>query len=136
MAPGASDPSGPGGAVPRRSMLRVPSAARKLQARALQFGRDAMADLLDQNTPFGRLALTHVLSTAGDTLVTISLAGSLFFSISPEAAKSKVILYLLLTMAPLAVVAPLMGPVIDKSRGARRALVVASTSLRATRWPS
>jgi MFS family permease len=112
-------------------MLRVPTPARKLQARALQFGRDAMADLLDQNTPFGRLALTHVLSTAGDTMVTISLAGSLFFSISPEAAKSKVILYLLLTAAPLAVVAPLMGPVIDKSRGARRALVVASTSLRA-----
>ncbi|MGO9343779.1 MAG: MFS transporter [Acidimicrobiales bacterium] len=107
------------------------SAGRKLQARALQFGRDAMADLLDQNTPFGRLALTHVLSTAGDTMVTISLAGSLFFSISPEAAKSRVILYLLLTAAPFAVVAPLMGPVIDKSRGARRALVVASTSLRA-----
>jgi hypothetical protein len=97
----------------------------------MQFGRDAMADLLDQNTPFGRLALTHVLSTAGDTMVTISLAGSLFFSISPEAAKSKVILYLLLTAAPFAVVAPLMGPVIDRSRGARRALVVASTSLRA-----
>ncbi len=109
----------------------VSSAGRKLQALAVQFGRDALKDLLDQNTPFGRLALTHVLSTAGDTMVTISLAGSLFFSISPEAAKSKVILYLLLTAAPFAVVAPLMGPVIDRSRGARRALVVASTSLRA-----
>ena len=76
----------------------------------MQFGRDALADLLDQNTPFGRLALTHVLSTAGDTMVTISLAGSLFFSISPNAAKSRVILYLLLTAAPFAVVAPLMGP--------------------------
>jgi hypothetical protein len=112
-------------------MLGMPSTGRRLQARALQFGRDAFKDLLDQNTPFGRLALTHVLSTAGDTLVTISLAGSLFFSISPEAAKSKVILYLLLTAAPFAVVAPLMGPVIDRSRGARRALVIASTALRA-----
>jgi hypothetical protein len=97
----------------------------------MQLVRDALSDLLDQNTPFGRLALTHVLSTAGDTLVTISLAGSLFFSISPDAAKSRVILYLLLTAAPFAVVAPLLGPVIDRSRGARRALVVASTSLRA-----
>lgn len=109
----------------------VSSAARRLQARAQQLGRDALNDLLDQNTPFGRLALTHVLSTAGDTLVTISLAGSLFFSISPDAAQSRVILYLLLTAAPFAVVAPLMGPVIDRSRGARRALVVASTGLRA-----
>ena len=66
----------------------------------MQLGRDALTDLLDQNTPFGRLALTHVLSTAGDTMVTISLAGSLFFSISPNAAQSRVILYLLLTAAP------------------------------------
>src|ERR1700722_17815840 len=97
----------------------------------MQFVRDSFADLLDQNTPFGRLALTHVLSTAGDTMVTISLAGSLFFSISPDAAKSRVILYLLLTAAPFGVVAPLLGPVIDRSRGARRALVITSTSLRA-----
>ncbi len=93
--------------------------------------RDAFADLLDQRTPFGRLALVHVVMTAGDTLVTVSLAGSLFFSISPEAAKNRVILYLLLTMAPFAVVAPLLGPVIDRSRGARRATVVASAACRA-----
>ncbi|HLI74872.1 MAG TPA: MFS transporter [Acidimicrobiales bacterium] len=93
--------------------------------------RDAFAALLDQRTPFGRLALTHVLSTAGDAFVTISLAGSLFFSISPKAAESRVILYLLLTMTPFAVVAPLLGPVIDRSRGARRAVVVASAAARA-----
>lgn len=92
---------------------------------------DALRTLLDQRAPFGRLALVHVLMTAGDTLVTVSLAGSLFFSISPEAAKGKVILYLLLTMAPFAVVAPLLGPVVDRSRGARRAVVVASAVCRA-----
>ncbi|MGH9018692.1 MAG: hypothetical protein ACRDY1_13165, partial [Acidimicrobiales bacterium] len=93
--------------------------------------RDTLADLLDQKTPFGRLALVHVVMTAGDTLVTVSLAGSLFFSISPAAAKDRVILYLLLTMAPFAVVAPLLGPVIDQSRGARRATVVVSALSRA-----
>lgn len=93
--------------------------------------RDALADLLDQRTPFGRLALVHVLNTAGDTLLTVSLAGSLFFSISPEAAKGKVILYLVLTMAPFAVVAPMLGPVVDRSRGARRAVVVTSDLCRA-----
>jgi hypothetical protein len=93
--------------------------------------RDAFAALLDQRTPFGRLALTHVVLTAGDTLVAVSLAGSLFFSISPDAAKGQVIRYLLLTMAPFAVVAPVLGPVIDRSRGARRAMVVVSALLRA-----
>ena len=88
--------------------------------------RGAIAGLLDQKTPFGRLALLHVVMTAGDTLVTVSLADSLFFSISPGAAKDRVILYLLLTMAPFAVVAPLLGPVIDRSRGARRATLLAS----------
>lgn len=93
--------------------------------------RDALGELLDQRTPFGRLALVHVLLTAGDTLVTISLAGSLFFSISPTAAKDRVLLYLVLTMAPFAVVAPFLGPVIDQSRGARRAMVVTSAACRA-----
>jgi len=93
-------------------------------------GREAIGALLDQRTPFGRLALVHVLMTAGDTLLTVSLAGSLFFSISPEAAKDKVILYLVLTMAPFAVVAPMLGPVIDRSRGARRAMVVLSATAR------
>ena len=91
----------------------------------------ALAALLDQRTAFGRLALAHVVLTAGDTLVAISLAGSLFFNISADAAKGKVILYLLLTMAPFAVVAPLLGPVIDRSRGARRATVVVSAGSRA-----
>lgn len=80
--------------------------------------RDAVAVLLDQKTPFGRLALTHVVLTAGDALLTVSLAGSIFFKVSTGEARSNVILYLLLTMAPFAVVAPLLGPIIDRSRGA------------------
>ncbi len=93
--------------------------------------RDALAALLDQKTPFGRLALTQVVLTAGDALLTVSLAGSLFFKVSTSEAQGKVILYLLLTMAPFAVVAPLLGPIIDRSRGARRATVVASSAARA-----
>src|SRR3984893_16344615 len=96
-----------------------------------RLARSALSDLFDQRRPFGRLALTHVLMTAGDTLFAVSLAGSLFFSISPTAAKDKVLLYLLLTMGPFAVVAPALGPVIDRSRGARRGLVVASALGRA-----
>ena len=88
-------------------------------------------DLFDQATAFGRLALVHVVMTAGDTLVTISLAGSLFFSVSPHEAKGRVLLYLLLTIAPFAVVSPLLGPLIDRSPNGRRIVVALSGGSRA-----
>lgn len=90
----------------------------------------SLQDLFDQSTAFGRLALVHVVMMAGDTLVTISLAGSLFFSVSPNEAKSKVLLYLLLTIAPFAVVSPVLGPLIDRSTNGRRLLVVVSAAAR------
>jgi hypothetical protein len=88
-------------------------------------------ELFDQTTAFGRLALVHVLMMAGDTLVTVSLAGSLFFSVSPTEAKGRVLAYLLLTIAPFAVVSPLLGPLIDKSANGRRILVALSAVVRA-----
>jgi hypothetical protein len=100
-----------------------------------RLARSAITDLFDQRRPFGRLALTHVLMTAGDTMFAVSLAGSLFFSISPTEARDKVLLYLLLTVGPFAVAAPALGPVIDRSRGARRAMVVASAVGRAALCP-
>jgi MFS-type transporter involved in bile tolerance (Atg22 family) len=103
------------------------------QFRAL--ARQAIADLFDQRKPFGRLALVQVLMLAGDTLVTFSLAKSLFFSISPHEAKNKVLLYLLLTLAPFSVVSPLLGPLIDRSKGARRATAVVAAVGRAIICP-
>jgi hypothetical protein len=72
-----------------------------------------------------------VLAVAGDTLVTMALAGSLFFSISPQAARGRVILYLLLTMAPFLALAPLIGPVLDRRAHRRRAVLVGSSLGRA-----
>jgi hypothetical protein len=89
--------------------------------------RSAVHDLFDQSEPFGRLALIHTIFSAGTTLVTISLAGTLFFTISPEAAKGKVVLYLLLTITPFAVVAPALSPLLDRGSYARRtSMAVAS----------
>jgi hypothetical protein len=81
--------------------------------------------------PFTRLARTQAFMVAGDTLVALALAGSLFFSISPDAARGKVALYLLLTMAPFAVIAPLVGPWIDRTQGGRRTMVILSAAARA-----
>ncbi|MGF7233498.1 MAG: MFS transporter, partial [Frankia sp.] len=60
------------------------------------------------------------INAAGDALITVALAGSLFFSVSPTEARSKVALYLLITMAPFAVLAPVIGPMLDRFPHGRR----------------
>lgn len=75
-------------------------------------------------TPFARLARVHVLSAGGDALIALALAGSLFFNLEPDAARPRVALYLLLTIAPFAIVGPLIGPLVDRARGGRRTMVM------------
>jgi hypothetical protein len=93
--------------------------------------RELRAPGVMEASPFARLARTHALAMAGDALVTVALAGSLFFSISPGAARGRVALSLVLTMAPFAVVAPLLGPAIDRSRRGRRVVVAITSAARA-----
>ncbi len=81
--------------------------------------------------PFTWLARAHLLSAAGDALVAIALAGSLFFSLDPAAARPRVALYLLVTMAPFAVVGPLIGPLVDRARGGRRGMIIGAGVARA-----
>jgi MFS family permease len=78
---------------------------------------------LPGQSPFARLALTHALAIGADTLVAVALAGSIFFNVSAEAARPKVLLYLAVTMVPFAVVAPVMGPALDRTKGGRRLMV-------------
>src|SRR6476619_868593 len=98
--------------MPKRSRPTAPAAGSGW--RPFRPGDGAAAAL-----PYARFARAHALFGAGDTLVALALAGSLFFSISPEAARGKVVLYLLLTMAPFAVVAPFIGPFLDRREGGR-----------------
>ena len=75
----------------------------------------------ESQDPFDDYALVHMTSAAGDALVAIALADSIFFSLPVGEAKVRVALYLVLTMAPLALAAPLMVPLLD--RGGFRRLV-------------
>lgn len=94
-------------------------------------GASGSRGLIDTSTPFGRLAATHVLSTGGDALVAIVLAGSLFFSLDPSGARWRIALYLLFTMAPFALVGPLIGPLMDRVAGGRRLMLIGSCVGRA-----
>lgn len=79
---------------------------------------------------FRDLAVAHVTSTFGDTLVTVGLAGTLFFSVPSAEARGNVALYLLLTVAPFAVIGPLLGRMLDRHPSATRAALIGSALLR------
>lgn len=81
-------------------------------------------------TPFTRLARVHALSVIGDGCIAVALAGSIFFSIDPADARWRVALYLVLTIAPFAIVTPLLGPAIDRARGGRRGMIIGSLITR------
>lgn len=80
--------------------------------------------------PFIRLARTHAFHAAGEASVFVTLAGTLL-SIDPNDARSRILLALVLTMAPFALVGPLIGPALDRVRGGRRATIALSLLLRA-----
>jgi hypothetical protein len=80
--------------------------------------------------PLDAYGLVHMASVAGDTLVAIALADSVFFSLKPDEARIHVALYLGLTMAPLALAAPLMVPLLDRGRS-RKLISLAASAGRA-----
>lgn len=77
------------------------------------------------------MARLHAAAAASDGAITAALAGSIFFSISPDESRGRVALALLLTMAPFAVVTPLIGPAIDRLKGGRRMMIMATLVGRA-----
>jgi MFS family permease len=73
----------------------------------------------------GESGLAHVIemsaiNSVGDLLITLALANSLFFSVQANEARSKVALYLVVTMVPFTLLAPLIGPLLDRLRSGRR----------------
>src|SRR5690606_31444909 len=72
------------------------------------------------NVGMMRLLDLHAASCAGDTLVTIGLAGTIFFAAPAGEARGRVALYLFVTMVPFALLAPVVGPVLDRFRHGRR----------------
>ncbi|MDQ3737678.1 MAG: MFS transporter [Actinomycetota bacterium] len=78
-----------------------------------------------------RFAWAHGLGAAGDAMVTVSLAGSLFFSVSPDASRRQVLIYLGAAMVPFILLAPLVGPAIDRFRYSHRWIAATFFVIRA-----
>src|SRR4051794_36856307 len=80
--------------------------------------------------PFGRLVVVHSVTDAADALFAVSLAGSLFFAVSADAARPRILLYLLLTLAPFAVLGPFIAPIIDRVPGGYRFVILTTAAGR------
>ena len=85
---------------------------------------------VDWSEGYARLAACHLVAVCGETLVAVALAGSLFFKVDPAQGREKVLLGLLLTVAPFALVGPLIGPMIDRVRGGQRTVILWTMAAR------
>src|SRR5207248_8701813 len=65
---------------------------------------------------FAGLTLVNNLSSAGDAVVAVALAGTIFVSVPVHAARGRTALGLVCTLLPFVVVTPLMGPLTDRVR--------------------
>ncbi len=78
-----------------------------------------------------RVLELHIVQTAGDTLVVTALASTVFFAVPTEEARSRVATSLLVTMVPFVVLAPLVGPLLDRVRRGRRYALATTMVVRA-----
>jgi MFS family permease len=73
----------------------------------------------------------HAVNSAGDMLITVALASTIFFSVPTGQARDRVALYLLVTMAPFVLLAPVIGPMLDRLPSGRRAAMATAMLARA-----
>ena len=135
-SPGGARDAGPAGAErpgqrsPRKITVTRVAAARTrylVGAGARRIGAASRAGGAAESG-LTRLIWTHCGHYAADAMIAVCLAGTIFFSAARSEQRAQVALYLLVTMAPFAVVAPFVGPALDRLQRGRR-LALAATAL-------
>ncbi|HEX4701790.1 MAG TPA: MFS transporter [Pseudonocardiaceae bacterium] len=83
------------------------------------FRRAAQADGAHES---GLTSLTYavMLNYASSATMAVGLANTLFFSAATAESRAKVAIYLLITVAPFALIAPVIGPMLDRVQHGRR----------------
>jgi len=83
----------------------------------------------------GRTGLAQLIElsaagSVGDGFVAVALAGTLFFSATVSEARGHVALALIITMAPFALLAPFIGPLLDRVQHGRRYILIGTMLAR------
>ncbi len=110
-------------AVASRSQQAAQTVARKVVAASRADGAS--------ESGLTQLIWNQVLSFGSDAMITVALAGTVFFSAAQSDQKGNVLGYLLITMAPFAIVAPVIGPALDRLQHGRRWAMAGSAFGRA-----
>jgi MFS family permease len=108
------------GRVASRGGRAVVRGVRKV-THAQGMGESGLAKLIELNA----------FHAGGDAAMAVGLAGTLFFAVPSGEARGRVALTLLITMAPFVVVAPLIGPFLDRFRRGRRWAIGTTMAVRA-----
>ncbi len=109
-----------------RATARATASGSQRTSRAFQsFARRDGAD----QSGLARFIEMHTVQVAGDAGLTVSLAGTVF-AMPTDQARSAVALFLILTMAPFVLLAPLVGPILDRFRHGRRWAIGTTLAVR------
>ncbi|MBE1500586.1 MFS family permease [Amycolatopsis lexingtonensis] len=129
--PPREEPRTPGGTpkLPKKITVTRVAAMRSRQLTGQAVGAFQRATKADGAEKSGLTSLTYavMLNYASDAAMAIALANTLFFAATSGESKGKVALYLLITIAPFALVAPVIGPALDKVQRGRRLAMCASS---------
>jgi hypothetical protein len=111
-----------------RGVARVTARASRATYRRLMLATQAHGA---GESGLAKVIQMHGVSAAGDALVLLSLANTVFFSVPVGQARGRVALYLVVTMAPFSLMAPVIGPLLDRFRSGRRYALAATLLGRA-----
>jgi MFS family permease len=114
-----------------RGVASVARVTGRFGRSAFRTARRAAAAEGADTSGLSRLIEMGALNAAADAAVAISLAGTLFFQVPTGEARGQVSLFLGLTMLPFAVVAPLIGPALDRFGHGRRWAIGSTMAVRA-----
>ena len=98
-----------------------PRSPSKISRATRAVGRKIEGQFSRHGWAFRRLAISHATNVAGDALVALALADTLFFSVPTTEARGNVVAFLLLTLAPFAVIGPLLGSIVHRLPRSHRA---------------
>ncbi|MQA16168.1 MAG: MFS transporter [Pseudonocardiaceae bacterium] len=99
--------------------------SRQLAGKAVALFRRATTADGAGRSGLSSLTYATMMNYAADAAIAIALANTLFFAAATAESRSNVALYLLITVAPFAVIAPVIGPLLDRlGQGRRLAMAI------------
>ncbi|MGC5249104.1 MFS transporter [Gordonia sp. DT219] len=118
--------------VPKKITVARVAAMRSRQLTVKGLGKIHQAATADGADQSGLTALTLpvIVNFAVDAAMAVALANTLFFSAATGQSKVSVAMYLALTIAPFALIAPLIGPLLDRLQQGRRIAMAATFAAR------